>query len=113
MRAGEFTLEDFKRLSGQARKLGPLIKIMGMIPRKGRDSHALAEPNVERDVRRLVGIVDAMTPEERRAPRTLGEGHLRRVAKGAGVRPSDVSDLIGQFEAMADIMTKLTRMGSA
>ena len=35
LRKGEFTLDDFKKMFGQTKKLGPLNKVMGMLPGMG------------------------------------------------------------------------------
>lgn len=112
LRQGEFTLVDFKKLIGQTKKLGPIKKILSMIPGMGDISQAMAELDTDKDMRRLTGIIDAMTPEERRNPKDiLSEGRRLRVAKGAGVMPSDVSTLVKQFEPMADMMKKMSGMG--
>ena len=112
LRQGEFTLVDFKKLMGQTKKLGPLNKILSMLPGMGRISQTLAEADTDEDMRRLTGIIDAMTPEERRNPKEIIDAsRRRRVAKGAGVMPSDVSILVEQFAPMAEMMNKMSGMG--
>ena len=108
---GRFTLDDFRRLLDEARRLGPRGKLMGLLPRVSQ-----AEETVERHTQeqfsRVQGIIDAMTPEERRDPEgLLDESRLRRVAAGAGVRPGEVEDLLRQFHGMAEIMDELFRAG--
>jgi hypothetical protein len=111
LRQGEFTLVDFKKMIGQTRRLGPINKILGMLPGMGGISQTLATLDADRDMRRLTGIIDAMTPTERRSPKdTLNVSRLGRVAKGAGVTPNDVSSLVEQFEAMAGMMRRLAGM---
>jgi signal recognition particle GTPase len=108
---GEFTFMDFKKMIGQLRKIGPMENILSILPRLSSDSQTLAEIDTDKDVRRLTGIIDAMTPEERCNPiDILDERHQRRVAKGAGVRVSDVSDLIKQFQGVVDMMKRMQRM---
>jgi hypothetical protein len=58
-----------------------------------------------------MALLDAMTPEERRAPSSIGAEALRRIAAEAGVEPSDVSQVLGQFEAMATIAEAMTKAG--
>lgn len=109
---GDFTLLDFKKLIGQTRKLGPIQRIIGMIPGMGGISQGLAEVDSDKDLRRITGIIDAMTPDERRNPRdVIDESRRSRVAKGAGVGPGEVLALVRQFEPMADMMKKLSSMG--
>jgi signal recognition particle subunit SRP54 len=112
LRKGEFTLADFKKMLGQATKLGPINKIMSMIPGMGNMAQALGDVDTEQDMKRLVGIVDAMTPAERHNPSKLvDQSRRRRIATGAGVEPHEVNELVKQFDAMADMMKKISGMG--
>lgn len=112
LRKGEFTLDDFKKLLGQTKKLGPLNKIMGMIPGMGGMNEMLNGVDAEGDLRRLGGIIDSMTPQERRNPsKVIDQGRRRRIAMGAGVEPHEVNELVKQFDGIADVMKKLSSMG--
>jgi len=111
LRQGEFTLLDFKKQLGQIRKLGPIQKIMSMIPGMGGLTKMLDDQNPEADLRRLVGIIDSMTPDERRNPsKTVEERRCCRIATGAGVEPHEVDDLVKQFDGIADMMKKLSNL---
>ncbi|MCX7428096.1 MAG: signal recognition particle protein [Planctomycetia bacterium] len=112
LRKGEFTLDDFKKMIGQTKKLGPLNKVMSMIPGLGNMADMLGDVDAEKDMRRLVGVVDSMTPEERRNPKkTVDQSRRRRIAAGAGVEPHEVNELVKQFEGMADLMRRVSNMG--
>ena len=63
-------------------------------------------------MKRLFGIIDSMTPAERRSPtKTIDQSRRRRIAAGAGVEPHEVNDLVKQFDAMAQMMTSLAGKG--
>ena len=112
LKAGEFTLEDFKKMMLQTRRLGPLGKVIGMIPGMGGMQDMLAGADLEKDVNRLFGIIDSMTPAERRNPsRTIDQSRRRRIAAGAGVQPQEVNDLVKQFDGMASMMKGMAGMG--
>ncbi len=112
LKAGEFTLEDFKKMMLQTRRLGPLGKVIGMIPGMGGMQEMLAGADLEKDVNRLFGIIDSMTPAERRNPsRTIDQSRRRRIAAGAGVQPQEVNDLVKQFDGMASMMKGMAGMG--
>jgi len=112
LRKGEFTLEDFKKQIRQIGKLGPLNKIMSMIPGMGNLTEMMAGVDAEQDFRRLTGIIDSMTPDERRNPsKVIDQSRRRRIAAGAGVEAHEVNDLVKQFDAMADMMKKLSGLG--
>ena len=109
---GQFTLDDFRRMMEQTRKLGPLNKIMGLIPGMGNLNKMMEGIDAEGDFRRLGGIIDSMTADERRNPsRVIDQSRRRRIAAGAGVEPAEVNALVKQFDGMADIMKRMAGMG--
>lgn len=112
MRAGEFTLDDFRKQLLQVRRLGPLQKVMGLIPGMGALKEMMAGGNVEQDFSRLVAIIDSMTPDERRNPtRVIDQSRRRRIARGAGVQPNEINDLVKQFDGMASMMKQMAGKG--
>ena len=112
MREGKFTLDDFRRMMNQTKRLGPISKIMGMIPGMGQMSEALGDTDADADMRRLGGIIDSMTADERRNPtRVIDPSRRRRIAAGAGCDPAEVTQLVKQFDGMAQMMTKMASMG--
>jgi signal recognition particle subunit SRP54 len=112
LRKGEFTLDDFKKMLGQTSKLGPINKILGMLPGMSGMSDMLKDVDAEQSMRRLVGMIDSMTPDERRNPsKVIDQSRRRRIAVGAGVEPHEVNELVKQFDGMADIMKRMSGMG--
>jgi signal recognition particle subunit SRP54 len=112
MRQGKFTLDDFRSMLTQTKKLGPLNKVMGMIPGMSQMSEMMGDADHEGDMRRIGGIIDSMTADERRNPsRIVDPSRRRRIAAGAGVEPAEVSQLIKQFDGMAQLMTQLAGKG--
>ena len=112
LRKGEFTLDTFRQMLGQMRRMGPLGKIMGMIPGMGAMKDMLGDTDVEGEMTRLFGIIDSMTAAERRNPsKVVDPSRRRRIAAGAGVEPHEVNDLVKQFDGMAGMMKKISGMG--
>ncbi|MCE9631773.1 MAG: signal recognition particle protein [Planctomycetia bacterium] len=112
LKAGEFTLDDFKKMLLQTRRLGPLGKVLGMIPGMGGMQEMLGGADLEKDMNRLFGIIDSMTPEERRNPsRFVDQSRRRRIAAGAGVEAHEVSDLVKQFDGMSAMMKGMAGLG--
>ena len=112
MRKGEFTLDDFKSQLSQIKRLGPLQKVMGMIPGMGAFKDALGDMDAEKDMRRLFGIIDSMTADERRNPtKVIDQSRRRRIAAGSGVEPHEVNDLVKQFTVMSTMMTSMAGKG--
>jgi signal recognition particle subunit SRP54 len=112
LRKGEFTLDDFRKMLDQTQRLGPLDKVMGMIPGMGDVSKLMGDADAAAEMSRLRGIVDSMTAEERRNPnKVIDQSRRRRIAAGAGVEPHEVNKLVKEFEGMADLMKRMSGMG--
>ncbi len=107
--ARKFTLDDFRKLLDQAGKPTPSEERMGIMPGMEALSEGMAEAE-QREADRVRGIIDSMTPQERRDPvKLIGQSRSRRIAAGAGVEPREVEHLVRQFQAMAEIMDQLAQ----
>jgi signal recognition particle subunit SRP54 len=112
LRKGEFTLDDFRQQLTQVTKLGPMRKVMGMMGMDGGMSEMMDGVDVEQDMKRLFGIIDSMTHDERRNPtKVIDQSRRRRIAEGAGVAPNEVNDLVKQFDGMASMMKQTAGKG--
>jgi signal recognition particle subunit SRP54 len=104
-RQSEFTLLDFRKQLAQIGKLGPIRNIISMIPGMNGMTKMLEGQNPEAQIRRQMGIIDSMTPDERCNPSKMAnQWRRRRVADGAGVEPHEVKELVEQFGRMAKRM---------
>ena len=98
----------------QTRKLGPLEKVMSLIPGMSKLAEMMGGPTAtwKQEFRQLMGVIDSMTPAERRNPsKVIDTSRRRRIAAGAGVEPHQVNELVKSFDAMADQMKRLSGMG--
>src|SRR5206468_10286 len=86
LKKGEFTLDSFRSMMGQMRKMGPLQKVMSLLPGMGAMREAMGQmEGAEEDMQRLFGIIDSMTPDERRNPsKTIDQSRRRRIAAFVG-----------------------------
>jgi signal recognition particle subunit SRP54 len=66
------------------------------------------EPDEE--IQRIQGMIDSMTPDERRNPELIDISRRRRIAAGSGVDPSEISQLVKQFDAMASVVKQMAQM---
>ena len=109
---GEFTLDDFKKQLGMIQRLGPMQKVLGMMPGMGGMADMMDDMDPEKDMKRLFGMIDSMTAEERRNPtKVIDQSRRRRIASGAGVEPHEVNDLVKQFDGMAGLMKGMAGKG--
>lgn len=107
-----FDLEDFKAQIQQIKKLGGLSSIMDKLPGAGQiGATDLAQG--EQQMRRIEGIINSMTPQERRNPGILKASRKRRIAAGAGVTVQEVNRLLNQFEQAQKMMKSMGKGGLA
>ena len=109
VRSGDkFDLDDFLGQISQMKKMGGLAGLMDKLPSQLTARAAGADMGrAERDVRRMEGIICAMTPLERRKPELIKASRKRRIATGAGVHVQEVNRMLNQFEQMRDMMKKM------
>jgi len=112
---GEFTLDDFRNQMNQARRLGSFGKLLSLIPGMGQVTKLLGSMNLDADAEmdKFGGIIDSMTPEERRNPRIIEVSRRNRIAQGAGVQPHQVNELIKSFLPMQEMMKSMSTMSIA
>jgi signal recognition particle subunit SRP54 len=109
VRSGEgFDLNDFLAQLSQMKKMGGLSGLLDKLPTEFAAKAGQADMGkAEKDVRRMEGIINSMTPLERRKPDLLKASRKRRIAAGAGVQVQEVNRLLNQFEQMRDMMKKM------
>jgi signal recognition particle subunit SRP54 len=110
MRKGEFTFEDFLNQLRQMKKLGPLDKLVDMLPGGSEAAKQMDMSKSEREMRRMEGMICAMTPKERRNPNILNASRRRRIAAGSGVTVAELNDLLKKFSQMQQMMRKMGKM---
>ena len=96
MDKNKFGLQDFLSQMQQLRKMGPMSKILGMLPGAGQFKDAINEID-EKEIDRIEAIIYSMTPAERDDVKILNGSRRARIAKGAGVQVSDVNNLVKRF----------------
>ena len=112
MLSGEFTLEDYSQQISQVLKMGPIGKIMGMLPGEfGKMSQSVDPQAAEKQVRTSQAIIHSMTPEERQDPKILNASRRKRIAAGSGTQVYDVNQLIKQYRDAKRLMKELKKSG--
>ncbi len=107
---GKFDLNDFRQQIVQMKKMGSVKELMGKIPGLNQMAVDLDGIDADGEVKRIQGIIDSMTPDERSNPHQIDISRRRRIAAGAGVEPADVSGLVKQFDAMAALVKQMSQM---
>lgn len=104
----EFSLEDFRDQIKQLRKLGPLESLIGMMPKVGIMKDLQGAKVDEKEMVRVVAIIDSMTPKERRNHMLINGNRRRRIAKGSGTTVQDVNALLKQYAQARKMMKTLS-----
>ncbi len=104
----EFTLEDFRDQLKQLRRLGPLESLLKMMPEIGPLKGMRDVEVDEKELTRVVAIIDSMTPQERRNHMIINGSRRRRIAKGSGTTVQEVNRLLKQYGQARKMMRSLT-----
>ena len=106
-----FDLEDFKAQLQQMKKMGGVAALMDKLPAQmGQAAAGMAD---DKSINRIEGIINSMTPGERRNPDLLKASRKRRIAAGAGVQVQEVNRLLKQFEQTQKMMKMVAKGGMA
>ena len=107
----EFTLQDFLNQLQKIKKMGPLGKIMGMIPgmSKMQREANIDDQDIELRIKRVEAIINSMTLKERDKPKIIKASRKKRIAAGSGVEVRDVNDLLKQFQQMSKLMNQISK----
>ncbi len=106
----QFDFEDFLEQMQQIRKMGPLENLMGMIPGAGKAMKGIKVE--EKDVSRMLAIIQSMTVEERRNPRVIDGSRKKRIAAGSGNSIQAVNQLLKQFSQMQKMFNNMNKMNT-
>jgi signal recognition particle subunit SRP54 len=103
-----FDLSDFLAQLQQMKSMGGLSNLMDKLPTQlAAKAQGADLDKAEKDIRRKEGIIQSMTPLERRKPDLIKATRKRRIAAGAGVQVQEVNRLLKEFEQMQDMMKKM------
>ena len=99
-----FDLEDFKQQIAQMKKMGGVASLIDKLPAQLVGQINPAQLQDDGQFRRIEGIINSMTPQERARPELIKASRKRRIAAGAGVPVQAVNQLLAQFEQMQKMM---------
>src|SRR5690606_9595671 len=100
-----FDLDDFLQQISQMKKMGGLSSLLDKLPAQMQGKAGPGDlDRAEREIRRMQGIIHAMTPQERQKPELIKASRKRRIAAGSGVPVQEVNRLLNQFSQMQAMM---------
>ncbi|MGH8250991.1 MAG: signal recognition particle protein [Steroidobacteraceae bacterium] len=101
-----FDFADLREQLAEINRMGGVAALAGKLPSQALPPGALAQVD-DRSIRRQIGIIDSMTPVERRRPALIAASRKRRIAAGAGVQVQEVNRLLKQFLQMEKVMKQM------
>ncbi len=105
---GEFDLEDMLKQIRFIKNMGPLDKLLGMLPGIGAQLKGLKIDDSK--FKKTEAIILSMTKQERRNPKIINMSRKQRIAKGSGTTISDVNKVLKEYEEMKKFIKRFKNM---
>lgn len=109
--SGEFDLDDFLKQLQQVKKMGPIGKLLEMVPGMNKMAGDVDLSSAEKDLKRIEAMIQSMTPDERRNPRAIKASRKRRIATGSGTSVQEINVLLKQHREMQEMMKQFQKGG--
>lgn len=109
----DFDLADFKEQLEQMNKMGGMMSLMEKLPGMNQIPEHVKNKASDKEMGKLVAIINSMTPHERQFPAIIKGSRKRRIAAGSGTQVQDVNQLLKQFMQMQKMMKKMKGGGMA
>lgn len=107
----KFTLEDLLLQFEQIEKMGPLDKVLEMIPGFSRMKGMGSDELDTKRMKQSKAVIQSMTREERREPSIIKGSRRRRIAQGSGTSVQMVNQLLAQYEQMRKLWKQFGKQG--
>jgi signal recognition particle subunit SRP54 len=112
MLEGRFNLKDMYDQLEAVRKMGPLKKVLGMLP-GGANLPDDAMENAEEKMDAWRVMIQSMTKDEVEEPKIIDSSRARRIARGSGRTEKEVKELVNQYAMMKKMMKSMKRRQGA
>ena len=106
--SGKFTLRDMYQQMQAMNKMGPLKKIMSLIPGMSKMEDKIDFEESQKRLAKYKYIMDSMTLEEQENPEIIKSSRVQRIAMGSGTSVQDVRELLKQFNQSKKALKGMT-----
>jgi signal recognition particle subunit SRP54 len=107
MLGGKFNLQDMYLQFEAMKNMGPIQKVLSMIPGFSYQLDKEELMNAEERLENWKNIIQSMTSEEKESPKIINSSRIRRIARGSGKEEKDVKELIKQYNTMRKMLKQL------
>ena len=108
-----FDFNDLKDQFEQMQNMGGMTGLLDKMPGMGGMADKVKDKVNDREITRMIAIIQSMTPRERRFPDIIKGSRKRRIAAGCGLQVQDVNRLMKQHQQMRKMMKKMSKGGMA
>jgi signal recognition particle subunit SRP54 len=108
LQKGDFNLDDFRKQFQALSKMGGMKEMMGQMPGMSDIIPEGEDPEVA--IKRIQGMIDSMTKEERRDPDLIDIPRRRRIAAGSGTEPHEIKQFLNHFDQVRALMRQMANM---
>jgi signal recognition particle subunit SRP54 len=107
------SMEDLKDHLQSLQRMGGVAALLDKLPgMAGSKALAMADQGMgDRELKRMVAIIQSMTPQERRDPSIIRSSRKRRIARGSGLDVQDVNKLIRQHGELERLTKQMGKRG--
>ncbi len=106
-----FSLDDFRDQLLQMERMGGVASMLDKLPGIGEMPSVARAQLDDSKFKRLVAIINSMTPQERRQPETIRGSRKRRIALGSGTQVQEINRLLKQFDQTREMMKRMGKGG--
>lgn len=111
LKGKRFDMNDMRDQLQQMMSMGGLASLMDKLPGVSKLPDQVKSKINDKEIHKMVAIINSMTKKERRHPALLNGSRKARVARGSGTQPQDVNRLIKQYMQMEKMMSKFSSGG--
>lgn len=108
-----FDLEDMRDQLEQMSNMGGMAAMLEKLPGAADIPDAVKNKANDGEFKRMIALINSMTPQERRFPAVIKGSRRKRIAAGSGLQVQDVNKLLKQHLQMARMMKKMSKGGMA
>ena len=104
---GIFSLRDMRDQYTSVMKMGPLDKVMNMIPGMSNIMPEGSEKEASKKMKKYLCIMDSMTDGELDGKQKIDESRMKRIARGSGALLIEVQLLLAEYKNFQKIVGKM------
>jgi signal recognition particle subunit SRP54 len=108
-----FDFNDLRDQFEQMQNMGGMAGLIDKLPGMGKMSAQIKDKVNDREIRRMIAIINSMTAKERSFPDIIKGSRKKRIATGSGLQVQDVNRLMKQQLQMKKMMKKMSKGGMA